>query len=261
MPKTAKPCTSLLALALTAVLALLAGCGSSRPSLTHIEGSSATTSKATLDHWMRSWAGQDFRASVGTKGPEGLVSEPANYSECVEAAKKVIPRSFTGKLKLTDSQILEKCRQLHNSIKAQALSYVLSLQWTDGEGAEQGLTVSQKLLNAEFARYRKSRYPTEAALKTYLTERHMVLSDVLAQLRSSILVTRILPKFEAKVKKAGGGEKTYVRLALERYRKLIAKTTCSQGYVVPGCREYHGPPSVEPAPNTILEQFVQGRAS
>jgi hypothetical protein len=260
MPQTrlARFARLILILALTAALA---GCGSGADSLTHIEGSSSTTTKATLNHWMRSWAGQDFRESVGTKGPEGLVSEPANYTECAEAARKVVPRSFTGKLKLSGSQIMKKCHELHRAVKAQALSYLISTQWTVAEGAEQGLHVSGKLLSQEFARYRQSRYPTETQLTQYLTERHMALADVLYQLKSSILVTRILPKFQAKVARAGGGEKAYVRLALERFKRLIARTKCESGYVVSDCSEFRGSAESEPPPNTIIEQLVQGRSS
>jgi len=208
---------------------------------------------------MRAWAGQDFRASVGTKAPLGLVSEPADYGECEQAAKKVIPRSFTGKLKIPNAQIAQKCRLLHDAIKTQALNYLISTEWTLIEGAEEGLRVSNKQLHEAFARERKLRYPTEADLRKYLSEQSLTLSDLLYQLKRSILVSRILPRFEAKVKKAGGGEKVYVKLALERYKKLIAGTRCKPGYVVTDCREYTPPPKAEPAPNTILESFVQRR--
>jgi hypothetical protein len=252
--------TLLVLLAATLSLVAFDGCGGS-DSLTRIEGTSASTSPATLNHWMRAMAGGDFRTSIGTKGPRGLVSEPANYSECAAAAKKIVPRSYTGRLKLTDGQIEQKCRALYQAIKAQALSFLISVQWTVAEGAEEGLKVSDALLQKEFARYRKQPYPTEADLQKYLAERQWVLSDVLYQLKRNVLVTQILPHFQAKVKKAGGGEATYVRLALQRYHKLIAKTTCKQGYVVPNCKEYHEPSTAPPSPNSILEAFVKGERS
>ncbi len=245
--------------ALTLLAASLAGCGGSGESLTHIKGTSASTDKAALDHWMRAMAGGDFRASIGTKAPPGLASEPVNYSECARAAKKIVPRTLTGQLKLTDAQIRTKCGILHRSLKAQALSFLISVEWTVLEGEEEGLKVTDSLLKKEFARFRKQTYPTEADLRRYLKERQWVLSDVLYQLKRNVLVTRILPRFEAKVQKAGGGESTYTKLALQRYKDLVARTTCETGYVVPNCREYHGPPQVEPAPDAILEEFVKGQ--
>jgi hypothetical protein len=62
------------------------------------------------------------------------------------------------------------------------------------------------------------------------------------------------------VKKVGGGEAAFVKLASAHYNAAIAKTSCKSGYVAPGCKEYHGPPSVEPSPSVILEGFVKGRA-
>jgi hypothetical protein len=255
---------SLLPLPLLAIplaLLALAGCGGSSESLTTIQGDSGAISKPMLDHWMRAMAGGDFRQNIGTKGPEGLVSEPANYAECEAAAAKIVPRTYTGQLKLSKAQINQKCHQLYHSLKAQALSFLISVQWAVTEGKEAGFEVSEALLHKEFARTRKQTYPTETLLRRYLQERHWSLSDVLYQLKRNILVRKLLPTFQAKVKQAGGGEATYAKLALERYSSLVSKTSCKPGYVVPNCRQYHGPPSVEPSPDVIIEAFVQATKS
>lgn len=254
MPRpTYKPLLVVPALLLALVLG---SCGGS-DSLTHIQGSSATITKPMLDHWMRALVGEDFHASVGTEGPVGLVSEPAHYPECAEAAKKVIPRANTGRLKLSDAQIVEKCRQLHQAAKAQALAFLLSVQWTVREGEEQGLRVSEAELHRYFQRYRKEVFGgSEATERRHLAERHWSVADVLYMLKRSMLVSRILPKFQARVNRAGGGEKTYARLALARYRGLIAKTSCKPGYVVLGCREYREPAVPPPSAAVILEGFA-----
>jgi hypothetical protein len=235
--------------------------GVSDAGLTHIQGSSESISRGMLDHWMHAMAGGDFRAIIGTKGPKDLVAEPADYPGCMSAAEKIVPRSFTGKPKLSDQQIAFKCHQLYSAIKEQAISFLISVQWTVIEGAEQGLKVSNAQLQREFARYRKHVYPTEADLSGYLAERNWVRSDVLYQLKRNILVTAILPKFEARVKKAGGGEKVYAKLALERYKALIARTKCQPGFIAPNCSEYREPSSAAPSPNVILEALVKGQAS
>jgi hypothetical protein len=265
MHKTTAPRTRLrpLVLATLALLLLaLGGCGGGgKESLIHIQGSSQGISKAMLNHWMRAMAGGDFRAANLYEAPQGLVSEPANYGECARAAKKVVPRGAGGKLLLSDGQIEQKCRELYRSIKAQALSFLLSVQWTMAEGREQGINVSEALLHKEFQRYSKDFFPNEGELQRYVSERHWVLSDVLYQLKRNIIVKALLPRFKAKVKRAGGGEAVYARLSQERYARRVARTSCKPGYVAPGCREYHGPAAVRPAPNIILEAFAKGRAS
>jgi hypothetical protein len=251
----------LIAAVLCLALPVLSGCGGSSEAITHIQGGSGTITRPMLDHWMRAMAGGDFRQNVGTKGPLGLVSEPANYGECEAAAAKIVPRTFTGRLKLSKAQINRKCHELYAALKAQALSYLISVQWTIAEGKEQGVEVSEALLHKEFANERKQNYPTEAQLKRYLEERHWQLSDVLYQLKRNILVRKIVPALRAKAEQTGGGEAAYAKLATERYNRLVARTSCKPGYVVPNCSEYHGPPSVEPSPDAILEAFVQASST
>lgn len=247
----------LAALAAVLLLLTLSSCGSAgNDSLVHIQGSSATITKPMLDHWMRMTVGNDFRANVGTKAPLGLVSEPANYPQCIEAAKKVIPRTYTGKLKLSGAEISKKCHQLYQTIKAETLADLLSALWTVREGEEHGITVSDAEVRKAFQHFSKEYYKSKAGEQTYLAERHMVVADVLYQIKSGLLNKRLRPSFEAEVKKAGGGERTYARLAIARYNGLIAKTTCKAGYVVLGCRGYREPAVPLPSPAEILGGFA-----
>lgn len=235
----------------------LIGCGGGSNSVTHIQGSSATISKPMLDHWMRVVVANDFRSVIGTKAPPGFVSEPADYSECAQAAKKIIPRSFTGRLRLTGGEIARKCHELHRVIREQAMAYLLSAQWVMLLAKEQGVKLTDAELHKEFLRFRKEVYGTDAKFQTYMNERRMVLSDVLYQLRRNVYVTRILPKFKARVDKIGGGIKTYARLAEKRHRNLVAKTSCEAGYVMEDCKGYRAPAKHPPSPNEVLEGFVQ----
>jgi hypothetical protein len=85
-----------------------------------------------------------------------------------------------------------------------------------------------------------------------------VFLDIFYQLKRNVLVGEILPKFEARVAKAGGGEARYTEFALKRYNGLIAKTSCKKGYVAPNCREYKKDAAHPPSPNVLFEEFVKG---
>ncbi len=265
------PCALLASL----VLLALAGCGkssskgttnggntqSSDDTVARIEGSSTKIDKTALNHWMRALAGSDFRQTIGTKGPRGLVSEPANYSECAAAAEKIVPRTFTGEAKLSNAQIDSKCRELYQALKAQALGLLISVQWSVTEGEEAGVHISDALLHEQFARFRKGAYPTEEDLQRYLTERQMTLPDILYQLKRNVLVARLLPKLHEQAKRSGGGEEAYAKLALKRYERMVARTVCAPGYVVLDCKEYNESTKTLPAPDNILEQFTQARVN
>jgi len=248
---------SLSLLASTLVLWSFTGCGKSE-SIVHVDGTSASVTTATLNHWMQAFAGLDFRTSVGTEGPVGLVSEPADYKRCAAAVKLIAPKTFLGQVRLKSKTISTRCRELYRSVKAQAISFLIAVAWGAAEGDEMGLKVSEAEVKREFARIRRVPYPTDTQLRKYMTERHLTLSDLLFRLKDSILVGRILSKFQAKVKAAGGGEKTYTKLAIQRHRQWVAKTSCRSGYIAPNCREYRGPEIVEPSPNSVLEAIVQG---
>ena len=245
---------------LLAVSASLIGCGGEQRGVARIDGvADSAIDRGTLDHWMQALVGLDYRQTVGTRGPRGLVAEPADYPRCVAAARS-IASSRSGAAPLSDEQVSAKCHELYLAVKAQALDFLISAHWTIAEAAEQGIRVSGAELRREFTRFRKRPYPTERALHAYLSERQWTLSDMLYEVKQGILVRRLLPSFERKVKQAGGGEKVYARLASVRFKALIAKTSCEPRYVVPNCREYHGFPAPRP-PNVILEGLVRGSAT
>ncbi len=258
------PLTRPLLALFVAGLALLTlsacGGGGSSDGITRIQGSSETITKPMLDHWMRVDVSKDFRANIGTKGPQGLASEPANPSECVTAAKKFVPRSLTGKLSLTDAQITAKCQELHEAIRNQAMAFLLSSQWTKLEAKELHLRLSQAELQEQFARYLREVYKTQDKFQEYMQERHLVLADVLYMLKRNIYETKLEPYFKAEVTKAGGGQTNYIKLATTRFNALIAKTSCKAGYVMESCKGYHPPTKSLPAPNIILEALAQGNS-
>lgn len=242
---------------------LLTGCGVSgeEASITHIRGSSATITKPMLDHWMRVVVANDFRAGLGHKGPAGFASEPANYAECAVAAKKVSPRTPTGKLKLSDGEIERKCHVLHRVVREQAMGYLLSAQWAALRAKEQHVSLTEAELHREFLRVRKESYKTEVNFQTYLKERHMALSDVLYQLRRNLYVARTLPKLEARANAAGKSTSAKAKVILEDRNQLIARTSCKAGYVMEYCRGYRAPAKPLPSPDVVIESIVRGVGS
>ena len=245
-----------------AIAPALAGCGSSSDaSLVKFQGSSASISKATLAHWMQVKVDSDYFSSLAKPAPAGLVSEPADYSECSAVASKIVPHDSAGKLELTASQIEQKCRQLHQVVKEQALESLITAQWTAIEAAKAGVSVSTAALHNDFVRYRNQDMPTEAQLRRFLEQRHSSVSDILFERREGLLEKGLGPKVEAEVARAGGGEAGYVKVVQARYLAHVAKTSCKAGYVVPHCKEYREPAGGPLAANVILEAFAHGRVS
>lgn len=234
------------------------GCGGE--AVVHIGGAvDASISKATLGHWMQAMMGGDFRQSIGVQGPRGLVSEPADYPRCIDAAKLVAPRSFFNQLQLSRPELDRACHELYRAVKAQALRFLISAQWNIAEAAEQKVKITDGEVKRALEKLRSSLYPSERDLQRYLAERQWSLSDLLYQLRSEMLVRRLHPGSGTSVQGLGEGVLAYAPLAGARREELVAVTWCARGYLVPGCSAYRGSGRVSLSPGAILERLVRKR--
>jgi hypothetical protein len=247
------PRSAVTPLIVVAAIALLAGCGGE--TIVRIDGSASTVSASALDHWMQALAGSDFREQIGTEGPAGLASEPADYHRCFNAAKLVAPRSFFNQLRPGKESLNNRCHELHSAIKQQALHFLISAQWSELEAAERHLSISDASVREELARIRRTRYPSEADLRRYLTERQWSLADLLYELKHEMLQRRLWPKSIA-VADEFGGKPGYEKLATEQRNQLTARTRCERGYVVPGCSSYRGERSRLPQAGSIIYDLV-----
>lgn len=238
----------------------LSSCGSDQ-TVARIEGAPQKVTRSALDHWMRILAASDFLHYLHRPAPAGLVAEPANQSECAEAAKK-IARASTGTVALSDNEIASKCRQLHHVIKAQALGELIQVQWMIREGEERGVRVSDAEVRRELPfyakRFNERAYGAQVSRHRYLSERQMTPADLLYETKHAILYQRLKLKTRAEVARIGGGLRTLARLSLGRYNGLLAKTVCKAGYVVLGCRGYREAAAVALPPYWVtLEGFTK----
>ncbi|HEV7527924.1 MAG TPA: hypothetical protein VGO29_03420 [Solirubrobacteraceae bacterium] len=244
------------ALALIAVLLTAAGCGSAGESVARLEGvPHGSISPSTLDHWMQATVGGDFRRTIGTEGPAGLVSEPANYPRCIAAARFVAPRSFFNQLRYTRAELEDACRQLYRAIKAQTLSFLISSEWTLTESAKLklGATAAEVQHALEVDMQKR---PTREDLGKYLTERRWSLADLLYQLKLNVLAAKLVARLRQQASETGGGTRALVRLTSKRDTSTAAKTTCRHGFVVPGCREYRTNTPPAPSSEVVLKRLT-----
>jgi hypothetical protein len=250
-----------LACAVSGVIATMSGCGGSSglPEGAVAQVGSTSITRAALGHWMASLVGEDYFQHVGARAPQGLVSEPPNYRTCLTAAEKMVPKLPDGRLKLTRAQLLSRCQQLYQSLKQQALSLLLSFAWRAGEGAEQGIEVSGAEVRQLLARVRAEQFPKDGQFEAYLAQRGWSLSDELAELKRSLLSTKLLAAFRRR-HPSSNWPIEYGRLLEANAKKWRSRTTCRTGYVVEQCKP--GTPSQavpSSSPSVLLENLAAGR--
>ncbi len=240
---------------------LATGCGST-DAVVRFEGPShGSIARSTLDHWMQAVAGADIQHNLGAEGPTGLVSDPADYRRCVAAAKLVGPRSFFNQLRFDHAQAMQKCHELHEAIKAQALSFLIGAHWTMAEAFRRGIPANAAEVRSALGNARGGTYPPAAELGSYLKERHWSLSDLLFQVRLELLAERLqgssIP--DASSEAVAHPSSASAILAREQLHIRADKTFCEPGYVVPGCSEYRGSVRTATSPDTLIERLTGKR--
>jgi hypothetical protein len=259
MSKLTKTATCLALASLTAFC--LAACGSSQPKTIPSNAVAlidhTPLSKATLNHWMNSIVGGDFYEHFGRRAPRGLVSEPANYPACMNAATTLTVASGRS---FTSNQLADKCRQLYQAIKEQTLSFLIPAQWRIDEAAEVGVKVSDADVASISRQDVAQRYPKAGEFDTFLANHEWAPSDELYQLKRNLLTTKLREKVSHRSSNEHEtlqSHAAFVHFVLQHTKKQTASTLCRPAYSVPTCRGYKTTTaSSTTSPLLILEELA-----
>lgn len=255
-----------LMLGLVAVIAVvvIGGCGGSGgsgsiPANSVARVGNTPITKASLDHWMSSVAGEDLFAHVGKKAPLGLVSDPPSYGLCVSATRRLVPKAAGGSPVLSDAQLSSRCRQLYTAIKEQAVSQLILFEWGNGEGAEQGVDPSHAEVEGLLQRTRAEQFPKPGQFRSYLSQKDWTVSDELTQLRHQLISMKLEEKFRQQ-HTSPNWQREFGELLEANAKRWRAKTSCRAGYVVPECKEHKGSRTFSvTSPAILLENLAAGR--
>jgi hypothetical protein len=198
---------------------------------------------------MNTLAGGDFwELSHKHTIPAGLVSDPPNYTRCVDRLGAV---SAAAGQKHTTAELLRKCRQLYQALKQQAVSYLVGAQWRIALDAEVGITASDKEVDELYRQTRREEFPSDADQARYLAERRRTLADELFVLKLDLLSQKTIAKLEA------GGRPLLAKFNAAG-RRWEGKTSCHPGYVVLHCKGFvaEPQPSASLPPASILMEQV-----
>jgi hypothetical protein len=247
---------ALCALALIALFAF-AGCGGSAGDKTVAQVGSSKISESMLNHWVATFVRGDFYQVVGRRAPEGLATDPPNYPSCVRAAKTLAPSLASGKPRLDESQLDVKCHQLYANLRSEALSYLISVLWAEGEGAELGRKVSDAEVQSSLNQIEAKQHPGRQAFMTFLHNKGWSLADIHYVYKRNLLQQTIFANTQKKAREAGGSQQALVSAVVRRNAKWTAKTKCSAGLVVWQCPNYHATKTSTPSPAVIFEEMGQ----
>jgi foldase protein PrsA len=163
--------------------AIAAGCGGI-PGNAVAEVDGTTIERADFEHWM----------NVAAKTSGATVPKPPDYTACVAAARKSLPKPAKGQPKTTDAQLKQQCKTQYENLRTQVLGLLISFEWIDGEAEEQNVKVTDAEVRKTFEQQKKQAYPKEADYQKFLEQSGMTEEDILLRFRSDTLFRKLQEK-------------------------------------------------------------------
>jgi foldase protein PrsA len=149
--------------------------------------------KATFNHWM-TVAAKGQAAASGAKSTSDIAAPvPPDYTVCVAQLRKAT-KPVKGQPTPTTASLKEQCKAQYESYRDQVLQLLISSVWYAGEGKDQGLTVSDKTLDAEFEKRKKQSFSTDKQYKQYLKASGYTPADLKLQVRADLFGTKLRDK-------------------------------------------------------------------
>jgi hypothetical protein len=203
----------------------LSGCGPSGvPAVASVQG--VAISQGALAHRMDVENARLQGAS--TRIP---VPDPPRYARCIAAAD-VAQARLKRHRPLSKRRLRQRCARVYSQLRDQALAFLITAGWLQGEAAAQGISVSRSEVDASYRQLLDG--PAGQTFASRLKHSDMTSTDELLQLRIEKLSLKLRAKL-ATVRRQPLG--AFVAAYRRRWKQ---RTTCRPGYVVAECR--NGPP-------------------
>jgi parvulin-like peptidyl-prolyl isomerase len=187
----ASPHRILTALGAFFVLALLlAACGGVPGNgVARVDDSVIKTN--SFNHWLAVAA-----ASSQAPGSPGGASVPdaPQFAKCIATKRQQQAKPAPGQPKQTDAQLKQACQQEYQSLQGQVMQFLISAQWIQSEASDQGIHVSDKDVQKEFAKQKKQSFPKEADYQQFLKSSGMTQKDILLRVKLDLLSNKIRAK-------------------------------------------------------------------
>lgn len=239
-------CVWVLSAVAIAVSFLTACGGGSSATVAQVAGVGAI-SKAMLEHWMPIEARILYRETPTRPTPPGVIPDPPTYAACVAYLRVTPQKAGERPGKQTTAQLRARCARKEQELKVLTLNTLIGWDWTIGRGLRVGVRVTDaearqrvKVLRSsdfagqDFNKYLK--YSGQSSADMLLRAKVQVVEDKLGALQKGLRRSQRGP-LTAKRERAA-----LLSLASKVLtdKQWAERTTCPDGYVTSGCREYKG---------------------
>lgn len=147
-----------------------------------------------VNHWMYVAAkGQANQAAQqGQQEPVIVANDPPKFESCIKQVREQIP-SYAS---YPASELQKDCQQVFNQYSTEVMSFLIEGYWYQAQAYKEGIKYTQADLMKDFAKAKKSGFPTEAQFQAYLKSSGETQQDVLFQIRVNRMYSKLLKKYE-----------------------------------------------------------------
>lgn len=229
--------TTLAALATAALLtATLSACGSSsNEAVIQVAGATPIT-KGLIAHWIPIEAVLSYDVTPVKAVPVGVIPDPPQYTKCMAFLKAHPTPAESAEGKPTPARLKANCKRKERILETKVTKYMIAYRWEKGELARRGLSLTPSELNKAI-RFFETYDFTPKEFHEYLVHSKETHEDLQIITEINAMGTKLGEK--ALLRKGLTPEQERHELA-DMVRRWQAKTTCKPGYVVAGCKQYHG---------------------
>jgi foldase protein PrsA len=182
MIKAVRHVLTLCVLGTTVLVA--AGCGDAVPgnAVASVDGNEIK--KEDFEHWMNV-------AAKSTGQPNASVPDAPEFTKCIAAKRKALPKPAEGQPETTDKQLKDQCKQEYDALRDQVMQLLTRFEWIDGEAEERNIKISDAEVKKSFEEQKKTAFPKEADYQKFLKQGGQTEEDILARVRLDLLSNKI----------------------------------------------------------------------
>ena len=183
--------TAMLA-AVAAIAAAVAGCGNSVPKGSVAKVGDTPITKPQFNHWLAAAARQQASGQPGQSPGQVVVPDPPSFTRCIASKEKLpVPK---GASKPAPAQLKAQCKQQYNGLRDQTMQFLISAQWLLQESKARGVNASDAQVRRAFEQQKKQAFPKEKDYKKFLANSGRTESDLLFQVKLSVLTNQLQAK-------------------------------------------------------------------
>jgi foldase protein PrsA len=196
-----------------AITALSACGGNSIPGNSVAKVGDGAVKKDDFNHWITVAAKSSQQQAGATATADVSIPQPPDFTACVAAKRKSAPKPAKGQPKQTDAQFKAQCEQEYNGLRDSVMQFLISSRWIQGEAKDQGVSVSQKDVDKQFATTKKQSFPKEKDFQNFLKNSGMTLDDI----KYRVMLDALSQKLRTKITK--GKDQVADRQIADYYNK------------------------------------------